>query len=296
LLKKTFKEWLAIDPVTQGSTLAYYSIISLPSLLVMVVAFASYKLGREAVTGQLSKQIGGMMGSETAKQIEGMIAKAANDDEKSIWASIIALVFLILTATGVFVQLQKTLNLIWEVKPKTKGKFLTLIKIRLMSFGLILSIGFLLLISLVITTAITVVGDWMSSKIPGVAVVLLQIANFIISLGLITVLFALLFKFLPDVKIKWRSVWTGALITSLLFTIGKMALGLYFAKFPPSSAYGAAGSLVLIMVWISYSSLILFFGAEFTHQYSLARGLEALPSEHAETSEETQKLKAVKKK
>lgn len=173
-----------------------------------------------------------MMGSETAKQIESMIAKAATEDEKSIWASILAFVFLILTATGVFVQLQKTLNLIWEVKPKTKGKFLTLIKIRLMSFGLILSIGFLLLISLVITTAISVVGDWMSSKIPGVAVVLLQIANFIISLGLITVLFALLFKFMPDVKVKWRSVWTGAVITSLLFTIGKMALGLYFAKFP----------------------------------------------------------------
>jgi membrane protein len=298
VLKKTFKEWLALDPISQGATLAYFAIFSLPTLLVLVVAFAGFVWGPEAVTGQLSSQISSMMGPETAEQIENMVAEASIEEEKSIWATIIAIVVLILGATAVFVQLQKTLNLIWEVKPKTKGSFLSVIKIRLLSFGLILSMGFLLLISFVITTVISLVGNWMSAKIPEVAVVILQIANFIISFGLISVLFALMFKFLPDVKVKWKSVWTGGVITSLLFTIGKMAIGLFLAKFPPSSAYGAAGSIILIMLWLNYSSLILFFGAEFTHQYSLARGLEVLPSDHAETAktDEKKKIKSEDKK
>ena len=293
ILKKTYKDWNAQDPFRQSAAIAYYSIFSLPALLVIVVASAGYIFGREAVTGQLSSQIGKMMGSDTAKQIESMVA-AASIDKKSVVATIIALVVLILGATGVFVQLQKTMNIIWDVKakPESKGKILSFLKTRIMSFGLILSIGFLLLISLVLTSTIALLGDWMQARMPGVAVVALQTINFIVSFGLITVLFALMFKFLPDVKIRWKDVWMGAVVTSLLFSLGKLALGLYFGKTEPASVYGAAGSIVLIMLWISYSCMILLFGAEFTQQYSAMHGHQAIPLEHAEKESRDERSEA----
>lgn len=240
-----------------------------------------------------------MMGPDTAKQIESMVA-AASIDKKSIFATIIALVVLVLGATGVFVQLQKTMNIIWDVKakPQAKGKILSFIKTRIMSFGLILSIGFLLLISLVITSTLALFGDWMAARMPDIAVIALQAINFIVSFGLITVLFALMFKFLPDVKIRWKDVWMGALLTSLLFSIGKLALGLYFGKTEPASVYGAAGSVVLIMLWISYSCMILLFGAEFTQQYSVTHGHKVVPLEHAEkeSRDEEARPKGIKNK
>lgn len=293
IMKRTYTEWNAADPFRQSATIAYYSIFSLPALLVIVISLAGYAFGREAVTGQLSDQISRMMGQDTAKQIESMVA-AASVNKKSFIATIIALVILFLGATGVFVQLQKTLNIIWNVKadPNKKGKFLSLIKTRVMSFGLILSIGFLLLISLVITSFLALFANWMQTKIPGLAVVALQVVNFIVSFGLITVLFALMFKFLPDVKIKWKDVWMGAIVTSLLFSVGKLALGMYFGKAEPASAYGVAGSIVLIMLWISYSCMIMLFGAEFTQQYSLMHGHDVVPSDHAELERRTERSEA----
>ncbi|MEO6165893.1 MAG: YhjD/YihY/BrkB family envelope integrity protein [Chitinophagales bacterium] len=293
ILKKTYQDWNAQDPFRQSASIAYYSIFSLPALLVIVVTSAGYLLGREAVTGQLSAQIGKMMGADTAKQIESMVA-AASIDKKSFVATIIAIAVLIMGATGVFVQLQKTMNIIWNVKakPKSKGKIWSFVKTRIMSFGLILSIGFLLLISLVITTTLAFFGDWMQGRMPGLAVIALQAINFIVSFGLITVLFALMFKFLPDVKIRWKDVWMGALLTSLLFSIGKLALGFYFGKTEPASVYGAAGSVVLIMLWISYSCMILLFGAEFTQQYSTAHGHKVVPVEHAEEESRDERSEA----
>ena len=219
---------------------------------------------------------------------------AASIDKKSVVATIIALVVLILGATGVFVQLQKTMNIIWDVKakPESKGKILSFLKTRILSFGLILSIGFLLLISLVITSTLALFGDWLQARMPGIAVVALQAVNFIVSFGLITVLFALMFKFLPDVKVRWKDVWMGAVVTSLLFSLGKLALGLYFGKTEPASVYGAAGSIVLIMLWISYSCMILLFGAEFTQQYSSMHGHQAIPLEHAEKESRDERSEA----
>ncbi|MEO6133459.1 MAG: YihY/virulence factor BrkB family protein, partial [Saprospiraceae bacterium] len=187
----------------------------------------------------------------------------------SIWATILGIVTIIIGATGVFAQMQKSLNIIWEVKATTKKSGIwTLLRLRLFSFGMILSIGFLLLISLVVTSLIAATGDWVKLHWNSSLLWLFNILNIIVSLSIITTLFALMFKMVPDAKIKWRHVWIGAFVTALLFELGKNLLGLYFGKATPGSGYGAAGSVILILLWTSYSSMIVFFGAEFTKAYS----------------------------
>lgn len=289
VLKSAFKSWNARDPFRQSAVIAYYAIFSLPALLVIIIAVAGFVVGKEAVTGQLSSQIGSMMGADTAKQIEDMISHASISD-KSVLATILAVITLLIGATGVFAQLQKSLNIIWEVKPSEgKKAFFKLLQTRLLSFGMILSIGFLLIISLVITSVISLFGEWLKGLMPELAVIILQAINFILTFGIITLLFALIYKFLPDAKIRWRDVWLGGILTSLLFSLGKLALGLYFANAKPTSAYGAAGSVVLIMLWISYSCMIFFFGAEFTHQSMIVKGKEVMPVEGAVKKEDTGK-------
>jgi membrane protein len=193
---------------------------------------------------------------------------------------------LIVGATTVFAQFQKSLNIIWDVEadPEKSG-IKTLLKTRIFSFGLIVSIGFLLLVSLVVTSVLTALSGWVKQHFPDSVLVLFQILNFIVSFGIVTVLFALMFRFLPDAKIQWRYVWLGSAITALLFTIGKSLLGLYFGKAEPGSVYGAAGSIVLILLWVSYSSMIVFFGAEFTRTYTDERGPGVIPKANAVKSE-----------
>lgn len=281
LLKTTFKAWNAKDPFRESSIIAYYAIFSLPALLAIVVAIAGFAFGHEAVTGQLSNQISAAMSPETAKQVEDMVAKAS-ESKSSIWATIIGVATLIFGATGVFVQLQKSLNNIWEVKvdPKKQGIMAT-IKSRVFSFGLIVSIGFLMLISLVITSVLTALSDWVKARWPDYLLYVFEALNFVVTFGVITVMFALMYRILPDAKIKWRQVWLGAALTSLLFILGKFAMGLYFGKADPASAYGAAGSVVLILLWVSYSSMIVFFGAEFTKSYADLYDGGAAPAENA---------------
>lgn len=282
ILKATYKSWMEQDPFRQSAVIAYYAIFSLPALLVIVIAVASFIFEKDVVTGRLSSEISKLMGTSTAKQIEDMIANASIGN-KSVIATILAVITILIGATGVFVQLQKSLNMIWEVKPVAgKKAFLKLLQTRLLSFGMILSIGFLLIISLVVTSVISILGDWLTLQLPQLAVFIMQAINFIISFGIITILFAVIYKYLPDAKIRWKDVWSGAIMTSVLFSIGKLALGLYFAKADPTSAYGAAGSIVLIMLWISYSGMIFFFGAEFTRQYTSWGGKEITPAESAE--------------
>jgi membrane protein len=185
-----------------------------------------------------------------------------------VLATIIGLITVLLGATGVFVELQKALNVIWEVKAKPRRAVFTVIRTRLFSFGLILSVGFLLLISLTITTVIAVMGDWVMNHWTNIILIIFYVLNFIISFGVVMLLFALLFKILPDVKIKWKHLWWGSILTAFLFILGKTAIGFYLSKTNPGSAYGAAGSIVLILLWVSYSSMILFYGAEFTRAYA----------------------------
>jgi len=275
ILKKTGKAWMAADPFRQSAVIAYYAIFSIPPLLVIIITCAGFAFGREAVQGEISNQIGSAMGTDTAKQVEEMIAKVSMQ-KNSIWATIISIVTLILGATGVFGQLQTSINQIWEVEVKAKRAWLKTIKDRLFSFGLIISIGFLLLISLLITTALAAFSEWIKVYLPDYILFVFHIVNFIFSLAVVSVLFALMFRILPDAKVRWRDVWVGAIVTALLFTLGKYALGIYFGKAEPASTYGAAGSIVLIMLWVSYSCMLVFFGAEFTKQHAIyfGRGIE----------------------
>ena len=268
LLQKAFWEWNAKDPFRESAVIAYYAIFALPGLLVLVNTLAGYFFGTEAVNSQLHGQITGAMGKVAADQIQDMMT-SANGVRDSIWATLFGIVIVLVGATGVFVQLQKSLNIIWEVKATTsKSGILVFLKARLFSFGLVLSIAFLLLVSLVITSVLAAASKWMQTYWPAYIMFLFQVVNFFISLSIVSILFALMFKFLPDARIKWRYVWVGAFLTGLLFEVGKFGLGLYFGKAAPGSAYGAAGSVILILLWVSYSAMIVFFGAESTKAFA----------------------------
>ncbi len=268
LLKTTVKEWNNKDPFRQSAVIAYYAIFSMPGLLVLIIAIAGYFFGKEVVAENILSQISSTMGPETAEQISEILTKSSTA-KSTLIGSAIGVVILLMGATGVFIELQKTLNLIWHVESVPKKGILPILRARLFSFGLILAIAFLLLISLVVSAGISALTSFLTGGDPSVVVATsLQIINFIISLAVISFLFALIFKILPDAKIRMKHVWLGALLTGLLFTIGKTALAIYFEKANPGSAYGAAGSVILILLWVSYSSMIMFFGAEFTFAYT----------------------------
>jgi membrane protein len=261
------KRWWGKDPFMQSAVIAYYAIFAMPGLLVIVISIGTLFFKRDVITGQLYTQISSIMGVETARQVQDMIISVSQTN-KSMLATIIGLITVLLGATGVFVELQKALNVIWGVKAKPRRAIIMLIRTRLFSFGLILSIGFLLLISLTITTIIAVMGDWVLNHWPNIVLIIFYVLNFIISFGIVMLLFALLYKILPDAKIQWKHIWLGSILAAFLFILGKTAIGFYLSKSNPGSAYGAAGSIVLILLWVSYSSMIFFYGAEFTRAYA----------------------------
>ena len=268
VLKNAFKSWFAKDPFHESAVIAYYAIFSLPGLLVVIMTLAGYFFGREAVNNQVASQFSSTMGAETAKQIQDMIIQAMKL-KNTVLATIIGLVTILIGATGVFAEFQNALNIIWEVKldPKKSGIW-EIIKVRLFSFGLIVSIAFLLIVSLLISAVISAFGNWLTSHFSDSFLLVLQLLNSGLSLTILAVLFALMFKFLPDAKIKWKHVWIGSFVTAFLFEIGKFGLGFYFGKANPGTGYGAAGSVILILLWVTYTSMIVFFGAEFTHAYA----------------------------
>ena len=281
LLKISCKKWYNRDPFRESAVIAYNAIFSLPGLLIVVVTLAGYFFGADAVSGRLHSQIAEAMGNDTANQIQEMII-SANKSRDSFWATVLGIATIVIGATGVFVQMQRSLNTIWEVKATaTKSGIWVFFRTRLFSFGLIMSIAFLLLVSLVVSSLLSALGTWTISRTSESILVLFQILNFVLSLAIITVLFAFMFKILPDAKIKWNLVWVGAFFTALLFEIGDYALGLYFGKANPGSGYGAAGSVILILLWTAYSSMIVFFGAEFTKAYSDYYYGEVAASENA---------------
>lgn len=235
------------------------------------------------------------MGKDTAGQIQTIIQQSS-ETKSSIIGAIVGVVTLLVGATGVFAQFQKSLNLIWEVEAdETKSGIWQLVKVRLFSFGLIVSIAFLLVISLLVSTALTAFGDWLSARFSEGLVVVITIMNFIFSIAILSVLFALMLKIFPDAKIKWKNVWVGSILTAILFEIGKFALGLYFGKASPATAYGAAGSIILILLWVSYSSMIVFYGAEFTRVYTNDHSGMPEPSETArEKSPNEEKVESMR--
>jgi membrane protein len=267
IFRTTYTEWDKKDPFRQSAIIAYYSIFSIPGLLVLIIAISGYFFGKEAVNQKLIAQISETIGADAALQIQDVLSKSTTDISTT-WGSIIGIIILLMGATGVFVELQKSLNLIWNVKTKHQNGIWLMIKSRIFSFGLILAIAFLLTISLVISTALVAISKYFIVESSQFMMTLYGVLNFIISLLVISALFGMMFKILPDAKIQWKHVWLGSLVTGLLFTIGKMALAYYFGKAEPASIYGAAGSIILILLWVSYSSMILFFGAEFTAAYA----------------------------
>lgn len=286
LLKETFMEWKELEPFDHSIVIAYYTIFSLPGLLVIIINITGYFFDKSDITAEITSQIESIMGSDTAKDIESIIGKAS-EAKGSILSTVFGVSTLLFGATGVFYALQQTFNKIWKVKPKpkTSHKIWALVRDRIFSFGLILVVGFLLLVSLVLSAGLSMLSNWVSANWSDSLNIVFRLLDIIISLGFISILFAAMFKFLPDVKIKWRDVWGGALLTAFLFVIAKFALGFYFGKSDPGSSYGAAGSIILIMLWVSYTGLILIFGAVFTHQYILKYGSKVIPTSVAVSTE-----------
>lgn len=266
LLKQTAREWNDDNAVRLGAALAYYTVFSLAPLLILVTAVAGFFLGEEAVRGELSSQLRGLLGPSGAEAVEGVVA-GARKTSTGIFATIVGIVAILLGSTGVFTELKGALNEIWEAAPKKSEGIWGTIRTRLLSFGMVISIGFLLLVSLIANTALATASKYFSGLLP-IPPALLQAIYAIVSLGLVTVLFALIFKVLPDIKIRWRDVWVGSFLTAVLFSLGKFLIGLYLGKSSVASSFGASASVVLILLWTYYSSLILFFGAEFTQVYS----------------------------
>lgn len=280
ILKEAGVRWNKDDAFELSATIAYYAIFSIPALLVIVVTVVGWFFGPEAIRGQIAGEIESIVGAEAAKTVQDAIIASSQFNGKW-YAIILSVATLLFGATGVFFQLQKSLNRVWGLEPRPKRALVKMLLDRATGLGVILIIGFLLLISLVLTSLLSALSDWMMGFLPEFMKVVFFLLDFAVSFGVITALFALIFKLLPDGRIRWKTVWTGAAVTTLLFLLGKFLLGLYFGFANPASAYGAAGSVVLLLLWINYSCLIVIYGAEFTEVYSRVHGHGIQPSEHA---------------
>jgi membrane protein len=295
ILKAAFSGFMNDLALKYSASLAYYTVFSLAPMLLLVISLASIFLSRDAFQGKLFAEINGIVGADAAKQIQDMI-KHLEMTGKSTLSVIIGIVTLIIGATTVFGEIQESINLIWQVKPKPKVAWIKLIKDRLWSGSMIVTLGFLLLVSLLLNGALLALSDKLKSFLPDFTVLIFNIINLIISFIVITILFAVIFKVLPDAKIKWKDVRPGAIFTAILFMIGRLVIGLYISKSGTSSTYGAAGSLIVILLWVYYTAIILYFGAEFTRAYADFYGIKIEPAEfavHVEQKEETHDVKII---
>jgi membrane protein len=274
LAKQSINAWIDDYAPSMGAALSYYTLFSLAPVLLLAIAVAGLLFGADAARGQIVAQLGGLVGPEGATAIEGLL-KNAGKPEQSALASAVGFVTLIIGATSVFAELQSDLDRIWRAPAAAKPSGIWgILRTRLLSFGVVLSIGFLLLVSLVVSAALAAFGKWYGGWLPG-WVITLQILNQVISLGFVSVLFAMMYRMLPSVRVEWRDVWYGALATGVLFTIGKYLIGLYLGKAGVASGFGAAGSLVVLLVWVFYSAQIFLLGAEFTWLFAQRHGSHA---------------------
>lgn len=292
VLKDAFNGFLDDRCLKFSASLAYYTIFSLAPLLVLTIALAGIFLGEEAIRGQIFGQLNDLVGNQAAKQIQDMI-KQVGLSGKTNTALALSIATLLLGATSLFTEIQDSINQIWRVKAKPKKGWLKLIKDRLLSSSLIVSLGFLLLVSLVVNGLVLALSDQLSHYLPGVSVYLISGVNFAVSTAVVTVLFGVIFKVLPDAKIGWKDVRGGALFTALLFMLGRYGIGLYIEKTATESAYGAAGSLIVILTWIYYIAAILYFGAEFTQAYANHIGSIIEPADNAVYVEKTEREQTV---
>jgi membrane protein len=284
LLKHTAKDWQKDEVPRLSGALAYYTLLSLAPLLVVAVSIAALVFGDEAARGQISSELTALMGPQASAGIETILAHARAPEEGALGATV-GMAVLLFGASGVFGELQADLNKIWEVEPKPGRGVWGIIRDRFFSFTMVLGVAFLLLVSLLLSAALAAAGAFFSHHLPG-GEVLWQILNAVISLLVITGLFTLLFRYVPDVKVSFRDVFPGAALTAVLFTLGKFLLGFYLGRASVSSAYGAAGSLVVLVIWVYYTAQILLFGAEFTQVYARRQKGHVEPSNQAVTKPE----------
>ncbi|MBD1823161.1 YihY/virulence factor BrkB family protein [Cyanobacteria bacterium FACHB-DQ100] len=293
LVRDTITEWNEDNVPLLAAALAYYTMFSLAPLLIIAIAIVGAVYGEEAAQGEIVRQIQGLVGRQGAEFIQSMIQNASRPGSGGGIATLIGIGVLIFGASGVFGQLQTALNTIWEVKPKPGRAVKSFVQARFLSFAMVLVIGFLLLVSLILSAVFSGVSAYFGGLLPE-ALHVGQVLNFVITFALTTLLFAAIYKFLPDVKVPWKNLWVGSAVTALLFNIGKFLIGLYLGNSSVGSTYGAAGSLVVVLLWVFYSAQILLLGAEFTQVYSKYRGRPIEPSSHAvlvkeETLDQTRK-------
>jgi membrane protein len=284
MTKQAASDWSEDNATRLAAALAFYTMLSIAPLLIICIKISGKVFGPEAATGQVKGYLTNVAGDKAAQAAQDMIANASQGGS-GVLASVISLVILIFSASGVFGELQTSLNTIWEVKAKPNRGFWDIVKERLFSFAMVMVVAFLLLVSMVVSTAISGI----STKIAGNATWLWQIVNFVISIVVITGLIALMFKYIPDVRLRWNDVIHGAVFTAVLFTIGKFLLGWYLGRATTTSVYGAAGSLVALLLWVYYSSLIVFFGAEFTQAYAKVTH-PVVPAENARPMTDDERL------
>ena len=283
-----------------SASLAYYTVFSLGPLLIVILYLCGIFFGREAIEGSIYGQMRSFVGQDAALQIQEMIKNASLSSGSTV-AATIGIVTLLIGATSVFAEIQDSINTIWGLKRKPTAGWFVLVKTRLLSFGVIGSLGFLLLVSLGITAIVESISSRLIKQFPGIAVPAFYIFNLVLTIGVVTTLFAVIFKVLPDAKIKWKDVWAGAIATTILFMLGKFAITFYISKSNIGGTYGAAGSLVVLLVWVYYSSFILYFGAEFTKAWAVRFGSEINPNSYTvfakkiEVKEENKSLQNVEK-
>ena len=279
-MKDAVAGWWNDDIPHLGAAISYYTIFALAPILIVAIAIAGFAFGADAVRGEIVGQIEGLVGHSGAVAVQSML-EGASSHSSGIVATVVGLLTLFLGATGLFLELQTALNLIWRVKPKTDAGVRGMLRQRAVSFGLVIGVGFLLLVSLVVSAALAALDKYFGNVFPGY-VVLGQALNVVVSLAVVTLLFAMVYKTLPDVKLQWRDVWAGSVVTAGLFTIGKYLIGLYLGTSTTASSYGAAGSVVVLLLWVNYSSQIVLLGAEFTRAWVQRAGVKPPPEEYAD--------------
>ena len=280
LLTGAFNGFLDDKGLKLSAALAYYTVFSLAPLLLLLISLAGAFFGKDAINNKIFGEINGLVGAQAAKQVQDII-KNMQLSGKTTSAVVIGSITLLLGATTIFIEIQESINMIWKVKAKPKRGWLKLLQDRLLSSSLIVALGFLLIVSLIVNGLIVALSGMLTRYLPDVAVIFVNIINVVISFIVITVLFGVIFKVLPDVKIAWKDVRSGALFTAVLFMIGRFLIGLYISTTGAGSTYGAAGSLIVILVWVYYTAAILYFGAEFTQVYAEFKGVKIAPAEYA---------------
>lgn len=301
MLKESFNGFIDDRVVKLSAALAYYTVFAIGPMIIIIIYLAGVFYGQDAIQGTVFGELKGLVGAPAAAQIQDIIRNVA-ENQQGNFAAVIGFVTLFIAATGVFAEIQDSINMIWGLKPKPKKSWLKLLVNRLLSFSVIVSLGFILLVSLILNGLIEALMDRLATRFPDLTVMVLYIINLTITFLITTSLFAIIFKVLPDAVIQWKDVMVGAMVTAVLFMLGKFGITFYISKSDVGTTYGAAGSLVILLVWVYYSAIILYFGAEFTKAYATDYGSHIHPTEYAvwvkqvEVEEENISLKEQEKK